>query len=122
MAAQGTGSQSGEEMSKVRVKETVHTESYFRWDGSINKLIQQLEAWRQLAPLEQLENVEIEIEPEGGYEGSCAVTLAVFYLRDETDLETREREAAQDRFMRANYEHQRKTYEMLKRKFEPEAS
>lgn len=105
--------------ARERVREVVYSEDYFIWDGSVDKLVEQFETWRQLAPTDHQDEVQIEFEPEGGYEGSCAVTVKVFYMRDETDIEQEARESYRRRYNEDVLVRERATYEALKLKFEP---
>jgi len=104
-------------MSKTQVRETIYSSEYFTWDGGLAKFVAEISNWASAVPVGH--EAQIKIESEGGYEGCHSCVLAVYYMRDETDIEAMERVAAQENWNRRNDELQRRTYEALKRKFEP---
>lgn len=85
----------------------------------IDEFISWLNGWIEKIPAEFRDQSSIEIDSNGGYEGSHFANVKISYRRPETDDEIGKRQAEWDAAVCAKENHERAEFERLKRQFSP---
>jgi len=89
-------------------------EGPFVFCGAIEEMISSLQGIRDSVPEELRDEIEVEIETTGGYEGSCTTSFVASYTRPATGKEITECKITEQNYAKAEKERKAAMFFKLK--------